>query len=160
MLANPDHVEHALAILLTTGGTPSVYAGDEAAYRGIKEERFGGDDAVRPEFGSPHEGVGEHGQQVFRAHQHLIGLRRRHPWLRTARTTPLHVTNHGYVYATQNGDNALVVALNIGSEAMRVSLPELGFAAAEVVAGSGAPGLEVLIDAVIPAHGWLVLAPR
>jgi len=160
MLANPDHVEHALAILLTTGGTPSVYAGDEAAYRGIKEERFGGDDAVRPEFGSPHEGVGEHGQQVFRAHQHLIGLRRRHPWLRTARTTPLHVTNHGYVYATQNGDNALVVALNVGSEAMRVSLPELGFAAAEVVAGSGAPGLEVLIDAVIPAHGWLVLVPR
>lgn len=160
MLANPDHVEHALAILLTTGGTPSVYAGDEAAYRGIKEERFGGDDAVRPEFVSPHEGVGEHGQQVFRAHQHLIGLRRRHPWLRTARTTPLHVTNHGYVYVTQNGDNALVVALNVDSEAMRVSLPELGFAAAEVVAGSGAPGLEVLIDAAIPPHGWLVLVPR
>ncbi|MCH9728142.1 MAG: DUF3459 domain-containing protein [Actinomycetia bacterium] len=160
MLTNPDHVEHALAILLTTGGTPSVYAGDEAAYRGIKEERFGGDDAVRPEFGSPHEGVGQHGQRVFRAHQHLIGLRRRHPWLHTARTTPLRVTNHEYVYVTQNGDNALVVALNVGSEAMPVSLPEYGFAAAEVVAGSGAPGLEVLIDAVIPAHGWRVLVPR
>ncbi len=35
---------------MTTGGTPSVYAGDEAGYRGVKEERFGGDDAVRPEF--------------------------------------------------------------------------------------------------------------
>ena len=85
-LDEPRHVEHALAILLTTGGTPSVYAGDESAYRGVKEERFGGDDAVRPEFGSPHEGVDEHGQQVFRLHQHLIGLRRRHPWLHTART--------------------------------------------------------------------------
>ncbi len=52
-LENTRHVEHALVILLTTGGTPSVYAGDEFAYRGVKEERFGGDDAVRPEFGSP-----------------------------------------------------------------------------------------------------------
>ena len=160
MLENPDHVEQALVILLTTGGTPSVYAGDEAAYSGVKEERFGGDDAVRPEFGSPHEGVGEHGQQIFLAHQHLIGLRRRHPWLHTARTAALHVTNHGYVYLTRNGDNALVVALNVCSEAMSICLPDLGFAAAEVVAGSGAPPLEVVADAVVPADGWLVLAPR
>ena len=56
-LENTRHLEHALVILLTTGGTPSVYAGDEYAYRGVKEERFGGDDAVRPEFGSPPKGV-------------------------------------------------------------------------------------------------------
>ena len=55
-LENTRHLEHALAILLTAGGTPSVYAGDEAAYRGVKEERFGGDDAVRPEFDSPLNG--------------------------------------------------------------------------------------------------------
>jgi len=160
MLQNPAHVEHALAILLTIGGTPSVYAGDESAYRGVKEERFGGDDAVRPEFGSPHEGVGEHGEQVFRAHQHLIGLRRRHPWLHTARTSPLHVTNHEYVYATRDGDNTLVVALNVADEAMPISLADLGFAAGEVVAGSGAPPLEVVVDTAVPAHGWLILAPR
>ncbi len=29
-LTNPAPVEHALVVLLTTGGTPSVYAGDEA----------------------------------------------------------------------------------------------------------------------------------
>ncbi|GJF09234.1 alpha-amylase [Mycolicibacterium cyprinidarum] len=160
MLVNPDHVEHALVILLTTGGTPSIYAGDESAYRGVKEERFGGDDAVRPEFSAPHEGVGEHGHQVFRAHQHLIGLRRRHPWLHTARTEALHVTNHGYVYAARNGDDVLVVALNVDSEPMELSLPEFGFAAAEMVAGSGAPPPEVVADVIVPAHGWLVLAPR
>ena len=160
MLDNPDHVEHALVILLTTGGTPSIYAGDESAYRGVKEERFGGDDAVRPEFGSPHEGVGEHGQQIFRAHQHLIGLRRRHPWLHTARTTPLRVTNEGYVYATRNGDDALVVALNVDDAPMSLSLADFGFAAGEVVAGSGAPPSEVLADAVVPPHGWLILLPR
>ena len=51
-LTDPRHVEHALAVLMTTAGTPSVYAGDEWGYRGVKEERFGGDDAVRPEFPS------------------------------------------------------------------------------------------------------------
>ena len=58
-LENTRHLEHALVILLTTGGTPSVYAGDESAYRGVKEERFGGDDAVRPEFTAPLMGVDE-----------------------------------------------------------------------------------------------------
>lgn len=159
-LTNSDHVDHALVLLLTLGGTPSIYAGDEVAYRGVKEERFGGDDAVRPEFHSPHDGVGEHGQQVFRTHQHLIGLRRRHPWLHAARTTPLSVTNRGYVYQTRAGDDSLIVALNIDDEALELSLSDLGLANAEVVAGSGAPPAEVVTDIVVPAHGWLVLAPR
>lgn len=159
-LTNADHVEHALVILLTTGGIPSIYAGDEVAYRGIKEERFGGDDEVRPEFGSPFEGVGEHGHQVFRSHQHLIGLRRRHPWLYEARTAPLSVTNTSYVYTTRHGDDALVVALNVGDDAVALSLPDLGVARAEVVAGSGAPPAEVVTEASLPPHGWLILAPR
>lgn len=159
-LDNPDHVDHALVILMTTGGTPSIYAGDEVAYRGVKEERFGGDDAVRPEFGSPLDGVGEHGHQVLRAHQHLIGLRRRHPWLHTARTAPLQVTNTGYVYAARAGEDALLVALNVADEPLPVSLQEHGFGAAEVVAGSGAPPAETVTEIVVPPHGWLVLAPR
>ncbi|MBX7434673.1 alpha-amylase family protein [Mycobacterium sp. Y57] len=159
-LVEPEHVEHALTILLTTGGTPSIYAGDEFAYRGVKEERFGGDDAVRPEFGSPGEGVGEHGRQVWRSHQHLIGLRRRNPWLHTARTTALKVTNRGYVYTTRNGDDALIVALNIDDDPMAVSLTDLGAGPAEVVAGSGAPPPEVRTDIVVAPHGWLVAAPR
>ena len=159
-LDNPAHVEHALVVLLTTGGTPSIYAGDEAAYRGVKEERFGGDDAVRPEFGTPHEGVGEHGQQVYRAHQHLIGLRRRHPWLHTARTAPLEVTNRGYVYAVRGGDQTLVVALNVDSDPLPIALPALGFRDGDVLAGSGAPPQEELTETVVPPHGWLVLAVR
>ncbi|MGE0219998.1 alpha-amylase family protein [Mycolicibacterium sp.] len=161
-LTNPDHVEHALVILLTTGGTPSVYAGDESAYRGVKEDRFGGDDAVRPEFRSPGEGVGPHGQQVFRAHQHLIGLRRRHPWLHTARTAPLRVTNRGYVYVSRAaaGADALVVALNVDDAPLPLALPELGFTAGEVIAGSGAPPQEIVTDTTVPGQGWLILSPR
>ena len=51
---------------MTVGGMPSVYAGDELGYRGVKEERFGGDDAVRPEFGSPPAQVDDRGAKMFR----------------------------------------------------------------------------------------------
>ena len=40
-----------------------------------------------PNSGSPPMGVDEHGHDMFRLHQYLIGLRRRHPWLHTARTS-------------------------------------------------------------------------
>jgi glycosidase len=158
-LDDTRHLEHALVLLLTTGGTPSVYAGDEAAYRGVKEERFGGDDAVRPEFTAPLMGVDEHGHDIYRLHQYLIGLRRRHPWLHTARTTKLHLTNRQYVYATRNGADVLVVALNIDDAPMRVSLGELGFGQGRLVAGSGAPPQEVVTEHVVEPHGWLIIAP-
>jgi cyclomaltodextrinase len=158
-LENTRHLEHALVILLTTAGTPSVYAGDESAYLGVKEERFGGDDAVRPEFTSPLMGVDELGQDVFRLHQYLIGLRRRHPWLHTARTSPLQLANRQYVYQSSNGTDALVVALNVDDESLTLSLPDLGFGAGKIVAGSGAPPQDVVTQAEIEPHGWLILEP-
>ena len=159
-LDNTRHLEHALVILLTTGGTPSVYSGDESAYRGVKEERFGGDDAVRPEFTAPLMGVDDHGRDIFRLHQYLIGLRRRHPWLHTARTSPMQLTNTQYVYATRNGSDVLVVALNTGDAPLTVSLADAGFGEGEVVAGSGAPPQTVAGDFAVEPHGWLIIAPR
>ena len=41
---------HALAVLISVAGVPSIYAGDEYAAADVKEHRFGGEDAVRPEF--------------------------------------------------------------------------------------------------------------
>jgi glycosidase len=159
-LENTRHLEHALVILLTTGGTPSVYAGDESAYSGVKEERFGGDDAVRPEFTAPLMGVDERGRDIFRLHQYLIGLRRRHPWLHTARTSPLKLTNTRYVYATRNGADVLVVALNVDDAPLSLSLPELGVGQGQIVAGSGAPAPSVVETAEIEPHGWLIIEPR
>jgi cyclomaltodextrinase / maltogenic alpha-amylase / neopullulanase len=37
----------ALVVLMTTGGMPCIYYGDEA-YVAFKEDRAGGDDAIRP----------------------------------------------------------------------------------------------------------------
>ena len=41
------HLPHALVTLFTVAGTPSVYYGDEQAFRGTKQERVRGDDATR-----------------------------------------------------------------------------------------------------------------
>jgi glycosidase len=158
-LDNTRHLEHALVILLTTGGTPSVYAGDESGYLGVKEERVGGDDAVRPEFNAPLMGVDELGHDVFRLHQYLIGLRRRHPWLHTARTSPLRLANTQYVYATRNDADVLLVALNVDDGPLSLSLAELGFGAGQIVAGSGAPPESVVSGVEIEPHGWLIIAP-
>jgi glycosidase len=158
-LDNTRHLEHALVLLLTIGGTPSVYAGDEAGYLGVKEERFGGDDAVRPEFTAPLTGVDDHGHDIYRLHQYLIGLRRRNPWLHTARTTKLRLTNRQYVYATRNGADMLVVALNIDDAPLSVSLSEFGVGQGRLVAGSGAPPPSIVTEAEVEPHGWLIIAP-
>src|ERR1700758_764499 len=92
-LQRPEHLAHALVILMTVGGVPSIYAGDEFGFRGIKEERFGGDDSVRPEFGSPPAQLDARQAEVWRLHQYLVGLRRRHPWLHAASTSALRLDN-------------------------------------------------------------------
>lgn len=153
-LQTPEHLAHALVVLMTVGGVPSIYAGDELGYRGEKEERFGGDDAVRPEFGDPPPQLDEHGAEIWSLHQYLIGLRRRHPWLHAASTTALRLDNRQYVYETRCDEQALIVALNIDDVPLRVRL-EAGFA--EVVAGSGAPPQQVVDTMVVEPHGWRIL---
>lgn len=156
-LSDERHVGHALAVMLTIGGTPSVYAGDEWSYRGVKEERFGGDDAVRPEFPA-HPSESDHlGHDTFRLHQHLIGLRRRHPWLHHARTTALHLTNGQYVYRTSADEGSLVVALNVDDKPLQMPLAKLGFGSGRVVAGSGVPPEDVVDQLDVEPHGWAVL---
>ena len=82
---------------------PSVYAGDEFGLpRASRRSGSAATTPVRPEFAAPPMGVDEQGHDVFRLHQYLIGLRRRHPWLHTARTTALRLANRHYVYETRS----------------------------------------------------------
>jgi len=158
-LENSSHLAHALVILLTVGGVPSVYAGDEFGFRGVKEERYGGDDAVRPEFGSPPAQLDAFSAEVWELHQYLVGLRRRHAWLHSASTTALRLANGHYVYETRSGDNALLVALNIDDEPLQLALSELGTARAQVIAGSAAPPRDVVETVVVEPNGWRILSP-
>lgn len=155
-----EHLPIALALLFTIGGVPSVYAGDEFGYRAFKEDRAGGDDAVRPEFGPDPDAVTDGDREVLALHQFLIGLRRRHPWLHTARTAVLTLSNLTYVYESRCGEDALVVAINLQDEPMELPVRTLTGRPAEVLGGTAAPPPQVLDEAVVPPHGWLVLSPR
>jgi len=97
----------ATALLATLPGMPAIYYGDEFGWKAEKQERLGGDDAIRPALpvtpdlaisGAPDEpgrpAVREDAPaddlpaaEVVRQHQLLFGLRRRYPWLTWADVT-------------------------------------------------------------------------
>ena len=158
-LLRPEHLSHALVLLFTVGGVPAIYAGDEFAYRGVKEDRAGGDDAVRPEFGSPATYVDSAARETLNLHRYLIGLRRRHPWLYEARTTALRLENRFLAYETRHGDDALIVAVNIDDVPFSLPVETLIGRRAQLVAGTGAPPEEAVSTTEVPAHGWQVLRP-
>ncbi|CAN5376160.1 alpha-amylase family protein [soil metagenome] len=148
----PDdrHRPHALVLLFTLGGTPAVYYGDERGLEAVKEERIGGDDAIRPAYPPTPEGFTEGGEDVFALHRELIGLRRRHPWLHRAVSSPLELTNTHYVYELAADGERLVVALNLGDDDLTVTGGET-----RLVAGIADQAEQRF---VVPPHGWAILA--
>ena len=153
-LHRAEHVALAMVILFTTGGVPMVYAGDEFGYEAVKEDRAGGDDAVRPEFGAP-PGESDPGPQILDLYRFLIGLRRRHPWLHEARTSAVRLDKRCYVYETRCGDDALLVALNTEETPVVLAVQGRG-RPAQVLAGTGASAGTAEI--VVAPHGWLILS--
>ncbi|MDQ1042254.1 glycosidase [Streptomyces sp. V4I2] len=149
-LDDERHLAHALAILFTVGGVPAVYAGDEQAFRGVKEEREGGDDEIRPAFPDHPDQLAPHGTQVYRLHQQLIGLRRRHPWLVRAHTTVHHLTNTELVYVLADDTTFLAVALNVADHPADLPLPTADW---RPTAGDGrlTGG-----RAALPPTGWII----
>jgi cyclomaltodextrinase len=155
-LRDERHVAHALVILMICAGTPSIYAGDEQAFRGIKEHRAGGDDAIRPAFPATPDGLAPFGWPVYRLHQELIGLRRRHPWLHRARTKVVELRNTDLALEVQHDGHRLFVALNLSDAPVTRALPAaVARLAGEVAVTRARGGSEI----VIPAHGWGILAP-
>lgn len=146
-------VPHALAVLFTVAGVPSVYAGDEFAMTGVKEQRLGGDDAVRPEFATqpptPDE-LAPAAQVVLHAHQALVALRRRNPWLVRAHCDVVHLTNTAIVVRTASGAGAVVIALNLDDAAVRLPAAD----DCTLVCGDGHL-VGGLVD--LPPRGWVVL---
>jgi glycosidase len=145
-------VPHAVVVLLTVGGTPSIYYGDEQGYRGIKEDRAGGDDDVRPLFPSAPDQLSALGEPIFAVHKELIGVRRRNPWLHRATTEVLQLANEVLAYRAALDGDALVVALNLSHETQRIS----SAGATSLLAGQAV--LDVGANAVmVPPRGWAVL---
>jgi hypothetical protein len=79
----------------------------------IKEHRAGGDDAIRPAFPATRADLAPFGWLIYRLHQSLIGLRRRHPWLHRARTRVVDLSNTHFIFETFREEHRLIVALNL-----------------------------------------------
>lgn len=109
----PDKAVLALVVLMTVGGIPLIYYGDEQGYIGVKEERFGGDDQVRPVFPATPEELSTLGNWMHDAHRQLIGLRRRHPWLHRATVTVTSIANERITYDVGADGRSLTVTLEV-----------------------------------------------
>jgi cyclomaltodextrinase / maltogenic alpha-amylase / neopullulanase len=161
VLDDERHLAAAIVLLCTLGGTPCVYYGDEQGFRGVKEHRAGGDDAIRPAF--PPDGreddLDPAGWWIYHLHQELIGLRRRHPWLHEARAEPVHLANTELVLRLHDGPGAeqpLLTALNLADTPAALTVPQVDtvLAGDAELAPSGEPGSTAL---TLPPHGWAVL---
>ncbi|MFT4295789.1 MAG: alpha-amylase family protein [Micropruina sp.] len=149
-IADPRHLPHAVLLLAMLGGTPTVYAGDEYAFRAVKEERVGGDDAIRPEFppGGPAD-LSAADPAIYRLHQQLIGLRRRHPWLHRAVSSTLQLANEQYLLRVEHGADHLDLALNLADRPLPID-QQAPIVAADPETGRG--------GGRVAPHGWAVLA--
>jgi cyclomaltodextrinase len=153
-LSDERHLAHALVILMTCGGTPSIYAGDEQAFRGVKERRAGGDDAIRPAFPATPTDLAPFGWPIYRLHQELIGLRRRHAWLHRARTRVVKLRNTDLLYEVFEGQNRLWVALNLADAGV---VYEIIARAGKLAGDLTAHAKETTMEITLPPHGWGIL---
>lgn len=165
-VGDPRLAGHALALLMTLPGTPAIYYGDEEGWQAVKEERLGGDDAIRPELPASPAELGDAGAGARHLHQELIALRRRLPWLHDASYETLHLDNtvmalrirerEGAAWDVPEGTPREVV-LVLSLEETEVWLPSAGHH--EVLsAAHDLPHPRPERDGVVlPPLGWAVL---
>ena len=120
-LKNFKHLDLAIAILGTLPGVPSIYAGDEQAYTGIKEHREGGDDAIRTQFPETPSGFLEEGWKTFAKYQKMLQVRRENAWLTRAKVNTLLLQNTFFVYEVVADSRQTVVALNCGDNVATIT---------------------------------------
>lgn len=103
----------AATTLFTLPGMPSVYYGDEEAFRGERAEGFHADDPIRPALPDSPDQLSDLGSWLFPLYQHLIGMRRRHPWLTRANLEVVGKDNGWIVYACTHGADRVEVELRL-----------------------------------------------
>ncbi|MFZ2625410.1 MAG: alpha-amylase family protein [Propionibacterium sp.] len=111
-----DKAVLAAVLLLTLGGMPSIYYGDEQAFRGTKYERPGGDDEVRPAMPELPGQLSRLGEPTHRVYQQLLALRRRHGWLARAHSHVDELANKSISYRLADSavpDHWLSVSLDV-----------------------------------------------
>ncbi|MDP9806260.1 glycosidase [Trueperella bonasi] len=104
-IVGDDGAAIAAMILFTLPGIPSVYQGDEQAFRGEKGTGVAADDPIRgPLPPSPAE-LAELGCWMFDHYRTLISLRRRHAWLVDGRIEIHHKENERLNYRVSSSSD-------------------------------------------------------
>ncbi|MDN5771330.1 MAG: alpha-amylase family protein [Microlunatus sp.] len=149
-ITDARHWGHAAALLLFLPGIPCLYYGDELGMTGVKEQRLGGDQAIRPPMPVSPDQVASVDEQLRDAYRRLIALRRRTPWLTDAEITTSEVGNT-YLRVTArprsgNQTPPMTLVLNLSDEP------------------GGLPEGSTLLEASHPdqpyhvaAHGWAIV---
>lgn len=124
-----DSVKLATLLLLTFPGAPSIYYGDEVGLPGKLDP-----DSRR---GFPLQASWE--QDVLEYHRDLIAIRHSYPALRTGDYKILFAEGTVYVFARTLGAQELIVAVNVGTESVNVSVNpvELNSQPSKMLYGSG-----------------------
>lgn len=153
-LRDPATLHHALAVLFTAPGMPAIYYGDEIALRGVKENRVGGDDAIRPRFPLPLPPLTAEQAEVLALHRSLVALRAQRPWLTTAHVRVAELANRRVRIVAESDGRAVMTVLSL--EDQPLALPD-GGRGWRPIAGDGA-GQDAL--AAVAPRGWAVLERR
>ena len=160
-LPDARRLPHALALLMTLPGTPAIYYGDEDGLRAVKEDRLGGDDAIRPELpASPED---RPAGPVRALHQALIGARRRLPWLHDAEVEALHLDNTVLSLRLRprrpegEGAESPEAVLVLSLEESEVWLPAAGRSHVLASTHDAPPPRPERDGVVLPPLGWAVL---
>jgi glycosidase len=149
-ISDGRHLPHAIALLAFLPGVPSVYAGDELGLTGVKEDRVGGDDAVRPRLPAGPALVEGADPGVLELHRRLLGVRRRFPWLVDAVLDASGLTNTSLTITARargTDEPALLLVLNLADEPLAAQVHRIG------VQRDDASTTER-----IAPHGWAILS--
>jgi cyclomaltodextrinase / maltogenic alpha-amylase / neopullulanase len=169
-LTDPRHAALALAVLFTMPGVPTVYYGDERGLRGVKEDRAGGDDAIRPAYPPDPSGLEPPAPDpstvdptapdpatIFDLHRQLIGLRRRNAWINDATVAePDVLRNEVIAYRVTDASHTLAVVLNAGDSTADLRLP---LADGHITAGDGTAvdDGDGGLDVTVAPHNYLIV---
>jgi neopullulanase len=157
-----DGVRLTYLVLLTVGGAPCIYYGDEIGMSGEQ------DPYSRGAFPADPAAWDDDLRAFFRG---AIALRRAHPALRTGAFAPAGAAGMAAAYLRRDDADAFVVCVNAGDEPTRLdlSVPGLGGRTLEPVTWAGWPwaaGEAVAVDAAggasvdLPARSARVLRAR
>ncbi|STC70087.1 alpha-amylase family glycosyl hydrolase [Corynebacterium pilosum] len=103
----------AAVILLTLPGLPSIYYGDEQAFRGEKGEGWEADDALRPELPEHPDQLFSFGHWMFKLYRDLVAFRKANPWIATGELAIEEFQETALAYSVRGDGHELMVHVRV-----------------------------------------------